>query len=721
MADKRITPEPLIYDRQGDSTVLKPQASPVNNFVRPADPVKSPMWDVATALAQVNPKLNNFIEDKFAQDAKEEARDSEAKAMVSQAKSYQEAIDKGEIQPGQSPLYQRVFNETVAKNDAITGAQAKLTQKWYAADNPIRNSQDPAEIQKWMAENTKEMLEGKSVDYIKGFTPTLNQVKQNLTQSWISENVKNIETENKNAFGTLMRSRILSMAKTHSPEQIADALANDAIPQQFAGLKRQDINTLQAQAIIDAAHATGNTNLLKIGYADRPDIKNPGKMIPGVFTIPGFTAHAQQAETAILSKAHVQESRALTAQSKADSALLTQLVGQEAINARNDPNYKTPDDVFAKIAMLPHGAVMLQQSTAASRKGQRTFDPVADAPLIQRYVEATAPNSGASAEEKQRATQDILPFMTTPAQVAGLYEKLDKKDGADSPLLHSDIYRNGISGLDRLQDAIIHKIDPEKAGLAVRSMKAQLQMFTLKYDAEHRGGIDQQDFSKEFEAYSAKLIKQMNEDLNAATVPAPGKGTPASARPGTQSAPAPAAPAAAPAPTAPAPQQQGAAPAPAAPTSVANSIPVDRLVPVNPQARGVTVFPDATTVNANGQSVRVVWSPKDNKVPDMADINLLRTNPYVAGKDGVPLWERFDQEYGIGAAKTFTHNSDTEIGLLLNRLRQPQEEKEAAAARQSVHNPIKSARDKRDLEQGLKQFNDEVNRQRATPPNTNAQ
>jgi hypothetical protein len=646
MADKRIVPDPLIYERQGDTTVLRPQASPVDSFIRPAEPTKSPLWDVAQALTEVNPKLNRFIEDKMYSDAKEEYRQAEAKAMVSQAKTYQEAIDKGEISPGQSPLYRRVFNETLGKNEAISSASATLTQKWYAPDNPIRNSQDPAAINKWLAEQTGDMLKGKSDDWVKGFIPQLTAVKQQLVQRWVAENVQNLEEENRNAFGVFQRNRILQLAKTATPEQIADALANDTIPQQFAGLKRADINKIQAQAIIDAATSTGNTNLLKVGYADRPDIKNPGSTIPGVFNIPGYAQRAQAAETAILSKAHVQESRALTAQAKADAKMLTELVGIEAINARNNPDYKTPDEVFNKIAMLPHGATTLAATITAAQKQPKMFDPMTVAPLAQRYADVTSPNSTATLEEKQRAVTDLIPFMSTPQQIVALQQSIQKTDGKDPPLLHSTIYQQGIQGLATLQDALIRKFDPALAGMAVRDARSKMMAFTLNYDVSNAGNINLSDFQKAFDTYSKKVIDEMHAQLDAGSnAPAPKPGSPQSARP-----------------TAPGQQTE----APKQQTSA--SIPVDRLVDVRPDAANHN-WPTASTTDSDGRLVPVDWTLKQGApIPDMTDINLLRSNPWQADKAGVPLWQRFEDVYGEGSVDFFMKNKSTQINTVLMRL-----------------------------------------------------
>src|SRR5688572_14964641 len=175
MADKRFVPEPLVYERQGDTTTLRPQAQPVSNFVRPVEPTKSSMWEVAQALAEANPKINKFFEDKHRQAAREEARTAEAQAMVSTSKSWQEAIDKGEVEAGASPLYQRVYKETLGKVNGLQEAQAKVWQAWNDPANEIRASQNPDEIAGWFAKKRTEFLQGKDPDWVKGFAPAFNQ------------------------------------------------------------------------------------------------------------------------------------------------------------------------------------------------------------------------------------------------------------------------------------------------------------------------------------------------------------------------------------------------------------------------------------------------------------------------------------------------------------------------------------------------------------------
>src|SRR5689334_14515170 len=127
---RRENPDPLTYTRQGDSTVLRPQAQPVDTFIRTAAPLKSPLNDLVESLNTIRPGIDRYLYQKAADVSFEDRQEAEAKALVSTAKTMQEAIEKGEISAGASPLYRRVYEETLGKREGLNTAQATLWQNW---------------------------------------------------------------------------------------------------------------------------------------------------------------------------------------------------------------------------------------------------------------------------------------------------------------------------------------------------------------------------------------------------------------------------------------------------------------------------------------------------------------------------------------------------------------------------------------------------------------
>lgn len=633
MAEKRrLVPDPIVYQRQGDTTILRPQAGPVDTFERAAEPVKSDLHGLTAALAQFHPKLERYADQKIHEQAVADAREAEAKAMVSTAQSWDDAIAKGEAPAGASPLYRRVYEETLGKLSGLNKAQATLWQEWVAPDNKDRTTQDPEVIARWFAERRAKFFEGKSQDWVKGFAPSFAQVQQQLTQKIISDNVKAIEQGNHDALGQLFMERIQAGAVAgQSPAQIAAQLASDAIPHRFVGMQGKEINTIAAKAIVAVAQKTGRTDLLQVGYADRPDIKNPGQTIKGVFTIPEFAMMADNAQTSILAKANQAESRAQLAEARAEKRMHKDMLGELVEKRAADPNWE-PDVEWKKRWAKTGGSMnMLRSELNASTKPLN--DPAAFNSMAERYVDLL--RSGQDASRAIEAMAPHLPYGT----ILQLHKENDK---GESSVFRSRVYGVQDDALKGMVDRLTKNLDPLGAADVVRKARTELAQFALEQQRSmsSAGHVDSTKLEDAIVKKTEELVRRMQEaDSNIGTPqPKPGEKPKAD-------------------------QQQ---PKPQQPT---NSVPANNtLAPVRPDAVGHQ-WPEAQQTNADGRVILRQWElPAGVQPPDMQDVNLLRSNPWIANKDGVPLWQRFDQVYGKGATRFFMTNGPMEIGIHLDRM-----------------------------------------------------
>ena len=640
MAPKdRVQAEPLTYSRQGDTTILRPQASPVDTFVRTPAPLKSELHDVAAALAQVNPRIERFIAHKMDEQAIEDAREAEAKAMVSTAKSWDEAIKKGEAPAGASPLYQRVYEETLGKVHGLNTAQATLWQDWVSPENSIRNTQDPEVIGKWFADKRAKFFEGKNPDWIKGFAPAFAQVQQQLTQKIIGDNVKALEQKNHDALGQLFMERIQAGAASgQSPAQIAAQLADDALPQRFAGMQGKEINTIAAKAIIATAKKLGRTDLLQIGYSDRPDIRNPGSTIKGVFTIPEFAAAADDAGTSILSKANAAEHRAQLAEARAEKKMYKTMLGELVEKRATDPEWE-PDTEWKKRWVTTGGSLnTLRSELGASTKP--TNNPVVFNTLASQYVDIV--RSGGDPSKAIEAMAPYLPYGT----LFQLHRESDR--GADA-VFRGRVYGVQDDALKGMVDKLQKNLDPIGASNLVRQARTDLAQFALEEQRRMSAG-GHVDLKKLEDSIVAKAV-ELTERMRAADENALGNNpNPPGGKPAPKGKEQPQKP-----------QQQG------------NAIPSDRIVPANDAARGYQ-FPAAMQEIESGKSIIKTWEPPQGVQVDIQEVNLLRTNPLAVNREGIALWRRFDEKYGVGASRYFATNSETEIMTYFSRQRSKRNE-----------------------------------------------
>lgn len=90
---------------------LRPAASPVSTYVRPAEPTKTSSMHLAEALQGIQPTLQKYIGVVGEKQDAETTSRAERMALIQQVSSYQEAVDKGLLKPGESDLFVRAYEE----------------------------------------------------------------------------------------------------------------------------------------------------------------------------------------------------------------------------------------------------------------------------------------------------------------------------------------------------------------------------------------------------------------------------------------------------------------------------------------------------------------------------------------------------------------------------------------------------------------------------------
>lgn len=656
MADKRrINPDPLTYERQGDSTVLRPQAQAIDTFTRPAPALPSELNDLAATLSQINPKLQAFAVRKTEELRAEDIQKAERSAMASTAVTMQEAIDKGEIQPGQSPLFQRVFEETTAKREAITTAPMTLYQAWVSPDNPDRNSTDPKVINEFFNKQTTKMLEGKSEEYKAGFVPQLLAARQQLSNKITAENAAEVEEKLAGELGQIMFDRIKN-AGGQSPAAIAAAIAEDTIPARFAGLKGTKANGIIAQAIVAAAQTSGNSALLKVGYEPRPDLKNPGQMIPGVFTTPKYAVMADNAATSILSKQNAQAARAAAAEARSDKARVKEFFPMLLKYRRENPDDpNVPAELLDKAAELAIPPTAVQSNWVASGK---IAPPMPYNVRIGKLAElARISNEGG----------DVAGYLArTPGLVSDEKAFTLLSEGGLKQAHSTDMYQVQARAIDGMLDSYMKKFDPQTGSDIVRQAKSELSgrvsdLYLSLSRADPNGHVDPKKLEDGIHNLGTEITTRMRAAEDAKDKADTPKATPSAA------------------------PAKGGKEASAAPAGNANRLSavtsgVDTNGNENPWASSRGFTPTGSPTDT--------WSPPDSaEPPSLAQINALRENPYRTGKAGTPIWQAFEQEYGPGAADFFIRKGERDIRLILQGWSQKRERNAPAKAPAATGTP----------------------------------
>lgn len=283
---------PRIAPQAPDAVALQPprrhEFIPVDTLVHaqvPEDPNQSDFAQLSRALAQVNPEINRFtsaLSANYVQSQSKQGKDQAIKSGL----TYGEAVQRGMIDPNQSPFFMRAWKELDGANMGDLIAQKVQTS--YETD-PIKNSTDPKEFQTWMQGQIKPKVEGvNDPDIMSGLGPKLQQLQEQMAGQQRKQAASNAWDGLQDAAGTQLGTQLsayLQDTKTSGTpfdSSKAAGIINStmALPN-FAGLDPQTSQKVAAKAVVNAAEIGKDPTVLSALNEDRPDRLNPGQTIPG--------------------------------------------------------------------------------------------------------------------------------------------------------------------------------------------------------------------------------------------------------------------------------------------------------------------------------------------------------------------------------------------------------------------------------------------------------
>lgn len=293
-----------------EAEVTRPVAAPVEFFQRgPAPESTNKALELASALKGLAPSLNRFIDGHAAEYQAEERTKAERDAMMASAAGWQEAIDKGEVEAGASPIYQKYWQEQKGK---LAGDKF-LTDTWAAWNDPangLRGNNDPQAINKWLEDRRTGFVQDKPNDFLNGFLPRMRQAEQQIVQAASSDFTKRVQQETEADLSQWMMERIIIGKRNGTPDGgILSSISEGTVPARFAGMNGKDINRIQTQSIIALAEQLNEPSILDLAYKDRPDFRDPTKTVAGPGNTAAYSLQIEQARARMLSRAETEERR----------------------------------------------------------------------------------------------------------------------------------------------------------------------------------------------------------------------------------------------------------------------------------------------------------------------------------------------------------------------------------------------------------------------------
>lgn len=177
---------------------LNPTIVPRDNFVVPTppqDPRETLLGQLATGLG-VAAKMGQ--EYKPIYDEQEQAR-ARKEFIEAGYPPLKEAVDKGLIKPGQSPAFRREWEHQYLRIKAHEFDKAM--RQAYASDGEVTNSDDPAVLEGFMLDFTKQWMDDNGLagyhdtDLADAFFPLVDQSASVLRQRHVETRVAQIEND----------------------------------------------------------------------------------------------------------------------------------------------------------------------------------------------------------------------------------------------------------------------------------------------------------------------------------------------------------------------------------------------------------------------------------------------------------------------------------------------------------------------------------------------
>jgi hypothetical protein len=295
----------------GNPQVIDPLQIPRRHEFMPIDMMVQPsktnsLLEMAKALSQVNPRLNNFLaqqNDGINQAALESGKQSAVKTGL----AYAEAVKRGLIKPNDSPFFMAGYNE---QNGRLQGSQiaAQGYQDWIK--DPVRNSNNQQDIIDWTNKKVQDATKGVTDPAVlQGMMPELQRFQQEMPlrqADYRAQQVKQGAIDNaQSELGGAVHQELSDAAhqgRAFNPMAIQSAWERVKQETSMMGLSRSELTGPYVQSVIQAARATGNVDLLDVLNKDNAD----GSKGPG--TIPQYGDAIIQAKHAILTEEKQNES-----------------------------------------------------------------------------------------------------------------------------------------------------------------------------------------------------------------------------------------------------------------------------------------------------------------------------------------------------------------------------------------------------------------------------
>ncbi len=373
-------PTPTIEPQE----VFRPQAAPVDTYIRPPEPAPSDLHNLAKGLENFSRDIRGMFQAREARDAEAAQIRGEAQFFQDNQVGYAEAVRQGKIPAFASRPFMEAYKEAEGK---VIGARLASQMQLEYQTWEGRNTQDPANFDTFMADSLKRNLSQDDPAVLKGAMPyiysTVNAGYSQRTQD-AADAAYNGSLDAHVAVSSMAIDAASDEGLSSGQGTDYDALWEELIAQRdttlTSGIRSLDYDKKFIEVI--AAKAIEERDPALLALLDR---NLPGQDAPISATPYGREVKARTIDS--LETVNVQaENAAYTAQQRRDKAMKDELTSFaiEAIMA--DPNVVLPDNFWTEFEKVePEARIKVQDWRNSALNGDQE-DQEAIASLTYRIL-----------------------------------------------------------------------------------------------------------------------------------------------------------------------------------------------------------------------------------------------------------------------------------------------------------------------------------------------
>ena len=328
----------------GAPSAIRPVASPVEAYVRPAEPARSQLHDLAKGLAGFDEGLTGFLQQRQAKQKDADLIRGEAAFNKANRVGWEEAVRQGIVPPTSSPYFMQGYKK--AQGDL---AGVRLQNEFQAAylQWDGRNSDDPAAFDGFVSGFLKDRIGTEDADVLRGLNPHVDRLVQGGYAMWGKERANATYSGAVATSGGLMGADIdersdegLQTGEGTNYEGLWGSLMSRREEALGTGMVASDVDAQMVDAIIAKAIEHGDPQLL-----DLLDKNLPGSDLK-VSDMPDFRDAKQAAIEKLEGKARAMMTDEARAQKARDQKAEDAIVRGVSRGLYEDPNFTVPEEVM---------------------------------------------------------------------------------------------------------------------------------------------------------------------------------------------------------------------------------------------------------------------------------------------------------------------------------------------------------------------------------------